>query len=81
MADTLPHRLTEDISGTGPHANSDPVVSAREMEAHTAKAIETLRFLDVYDDPRNATYGPYALRAQVHATLALAWATRLTAAS
>lgn len=74
MSDTPAYRLTEPIPETdiGPLANyeTESGMSAREMEAHTAEALRLLRRQTEAEDARAA----------IHATLALAWATRLGAA-
>lgn len=64
-------RITPESRSNLGHPENDATVSAREHEAHTYKAVA---WLDAYP-PDEGTVAT----AQVHATLALAWATRLNA--
>lgn len=69
-----PHRLATPCAGETLAGMCD-----REMFAHTEAALDHLRVLDGNVDPRDDGYAAVAAHAQVHATLALAWATRLGA--
>lgn len=79
MSDQPAYRLTEPEQPAGFSYETDATMSAREMEAHTERALDQLRILGTNVDPRDGGYAAVAAHAQAHATLALAWATRLAA--